>query len=172
MKSCQFCNQPIEQAALFCPYCGQKQETAEVSAPVQTDERESAFYVFRRNLRHERKCWSIFGKVWLGFCIFFAALPLLFFILAAATESPELIFMGVAYGFYPLLLLPVAIVNLVMSRKITGYLNTLETDPNPAVDRCGGIWLIVLSALFNNIALIFVILNFIHVKTHKELLMK
>ncbi len=172
MKPCQFCNQPIEQAALFCPYCGQKQETAEVSAPVQTDERENAFYVFRRNLRHERKCWSIYGGVWLGFCIFFFAFSLLYIALGIGLKEPALALFSPFFFLYVLLFLPIAIVNLVMSRKITGYLNTLDPDPNPAIDRCGGVWLIVLSALFNNIALIFVILNFIHVKTHKELLMK
>jgi hypothetical protein len=172
MKLCQHCNQSIEDTASFCPYCGQKQEAVAASAPVQSDEREKAFYVFRRNLRHERKCWSIYGKVWVGFCIFFAAFALLFLMISVATEEPALIAMSLVYFLYPILLLPIAIINLVMANKISGYLDRIETDPNPAVERCGGVWLIVLSALFNNIALIFVILNFIHVKTHEELLKK
>ena len=171
MKTCQACHQSLEDSASFCPYCGQKQEINEVSAPIQTtDEREKAFYVFRRNLRHERKCWSIFGKVWVGFCIFFAAFALLFVTISIATEEPALIAMSAVYFIYPIMFLPLAIINLVMANKITAYLDTLETDPNPAIDRCGGVWLIVLSALFNNIAMVFVILNFVHVKTHENLL--
>ena len=171
MKTCSYCNQPIEDTATFCPYCGQRQETVEVSS-TPTDEREKALYVFRRNLRHERKCWSICGGVWLGFCIFFFAFSLLYLVLAIGLKEPAIAIFFPFFSLYTLLLLPIAILNLVMSRKITGYLNTLDTDPNPAIERCEGVWLIVLSALFNNIAMIFVILNFIHVKSHKELLMK
>ena len=171
MKTCSYCNQPIEDTAIFCPYCGQKQETVEVSSE-PADEREKALYVFRRNLRHEKKCWSIYGGVWLGFCIFFFAFALLYVFLGIGMEEPVVAALSPVFFLYSLLFLPIAIINLVMSSKITGYLNTLDTDPNPAVDRCGGIWLIVLSALFNNIALIFVILNFIHVKSKRELLMK
>lgn len=172
MKLCQHCTQPIEDTASFCPFCGQKQEVSDVtpSAPVKTEEQEKAFYVFRRNLRHERKCWSIYGGVWLGFCIFFAAFALLFLMIAVGAEEPALVAMALVYFLYPIFFLPMAVINLVMANKISGYLDNIETDPNPAVERCGGVWLIVVSALFNNIAMVFVILNFVHVKTHGELL--
>ncbi len=171
MKHCPYCNNSMEDAALFCSQCGQKWEQPVSSSP-EPDEKEKAFYVFRRNLRHERKCWSIFGKVWVGFCIFFAAFSILYLMLSLGLESPVLSIFALEFFLYPVLLLPAAIINLVMANKITGYLNALETDPNPAVERCGAVWLIVLSALFNNIALIFVIMNFIHVKTNKDLLIK
>lgn len=171
MKTCLSCNQPIEETATYCPYCGQKQETVEVSS-APSDEREKALYVFRRNLRHERKCWSIFGGVWLGFCIFFFGFSLLYLALAVGLKAPALAAFSPIFLIYTLIFLPLAIISLVMSQKITGYLNQLEIDPNPAVERCGGVWLIVMGALFNEIALIFIILNFIHVKRNKDLLLK
>lgn len=172
MKTCQHCNQSVEDSVSFCPYCGQKQEPLEPSAPEHTNEKEKAFYIFRRNLRHERKCWSIVGKVWVGICIFFAALALLLLTVAVAAEEPALLAMSMAYFIYPLIFLPITIINLVMAKKITAYLENLESDPNSAVDRCGGVWLIVLGALFNEISLIFIIMNFVHVKTNKALLIK
>ncbi len=168
MKFCQQCNTQMEDTASFCPYCGQRSDTA----PAENDARAKARYTFRRNLRHERKCWSIYGGVWLGFCIFFFAFSLLYAALSIGLKEPALVIFFPVFFLYALLFLPFAIINLVMSSKITGYLNALETDPNPAVDRCGGVWLIVMGALFNNIAMIFIILNFIHVKTNKELLTK
>ncbi|MBO5247725.1 MAG: hypothetical protein J6B54_00295 [Clostridia bacterium] len=182
MKTCPFCNQSIEESDIFCPHCGQKQETQQTAAPaqsdereqvqttasVQSDEREKALYIFRRNLRHERKCWSIFGGVYLGFSIFFFAFSLLYLVLAVGLKTAALAAVFPVFFLYGILILPIAIIGLVMSSKITGYLNELETNPNPAVERSGSVWLIVMGALFNNIALIFIILNFIHVKTHKE----
>ncbi len=168
MKVCTHCNSQIEDNASFCPYCGQRSDTM----PVEDSAQSKALYTFRRNLRHERKCWSIFGGVWLGFCIFFFAFGLLYLVLGIGMEEPVLAAFFPVFSLYGLIFLPMAIINLVMSKKITGYLNQLETDPAPAVERCGGIWLIVMGALFNNIALIFIILNFIHVKTNKELLLK
>lgn len=168
MKVCAYCNNQMEDTASFCPYCGQKSD----SAPVENDVRAKAFHAFRRNLRHERKCWSIFGGVWLGFCIFYAAFSFLYLILGFGMKEPVIALFSPVFFLYTILFLPIAIINLVMSGKITGYLNQLETNPAPAVERCGGVWLIVMGALFNNIALIFIILNFVHVKTHRELLTK
>ncbi len=138
----------------------------------QFNDREQAFYIFRRNLRHERKCWSIFGKVWLGLTIFFAAFALLFLMIGIGTGESMFIFVGVEYLLLPMFLLPIVIVNMIMAKKVTGYLDELEENPNPAVERCDSVGIIVLGAIFNTLVLIFVIQNFVHVKLKKELLLK
>ncbi len=169
MKICQHCNSQMEDYASFCPYCGQRSD----SAPAGTgDAYEKAFHAFRRNLRHERKCWNIFGGVWIGFCAFFAGFSLLYVVLGIALEEPVIMAFAPVFLTYVAVFLPLAIINLVMGKKITGYLDRLETDPAPAVDRCGGVWLIVMGALFNTIAMIFIILNFVHVKTHSAILLQ
>ncbi len=174
MKTCLSCNQPIEDTATFCPYCGQKQETVNVSSE-PSDEQKKALYVLRRNLRHERKCWTIFGWGYLGIGIFFILYCMGLGLITAGIMG-EIEGLGpvtaVGFFFFCILFLPISLINLIMAHKITGYLNTLDTNPNPAINRCGGVWLIILSALFNYIAMIFVILNFIHVKSKKNLLMK
>lgn len=156
----------MEDTAQFCPYCGSKSEESQQ----QSVERAKAFYTFRRNLRHERKSWKIFGGVWLGVSIATCFFPLIFLLMGFALQEPAFLLMGFIYFIYPLCFLPPAIVSLIMGKKITGYLDNLDTDPNPAVDRCGGVWLIVMGALFNNLALVFIIMNFIHVKTYRHLL--
>ena len=164
MKNCPHCNTLMEDNAFYCPACGQRMSEP-AAAPADND----AFYVFRRNLRHERKCWSILGKVYLGLTIFFA---LYFGVIGMALGvgiggGEGSVAAGVMFLYSVLivvLMLPVVIANFVMKRKLDGYIEQIETNPEPAKDRATNPGFIVLAALFNEVALIFVILNFIHVK--------
>ena len=161
----------MDDTALFCPACGQKQEPVDVAAPETNSEREKAFYIFRRNLRHERKCWTIFGNAYLGFTIFFGVLSAIF--LPSSIANPYLIGIGLEYLLITVLVfLPFTIIAKIMASKLDRYLYYLETDPNPAVERCGAVWPIVIGALFNELSLIFIIQNFVHVKTKRDLLVK
>lgn len=163
MKVCVHCNHTIEEDAMFCPHCGNRISD-------NSKEKATCLHHLRRNLRHERKCWNIFGGVWLGFSIFFFLFSLLYIGIGVGLETPELALFSPIFFLYTILFLPIAIINLVMANKITGYLNKLDTDLKPAVERCEGIWLIVMGVLFNTIAMIFIIVNFVHVKSNRELL--
>ena len=80
-------------------------------------------------------------------------------------------FVFVMYSFYFLLIgllgyLPPAVVSLVMLKKVEYYENTVYTDVSIARKRCISVGMIVFAAIFNKIALIFIIINF--VKTRKN----
>lgn len=105
-------------------------------------------------LKNERLCWKIFGFVWIGYAVMFT-------LLAVASEMVLIL--------YPLFLyLPCAIVSFIMAKKVNGYINTLYTDCSSAVERCGSVGTIVLGALFNTVAMIFIIINFVNVKSNKQ----
>lgn len=75
------------------------------------------------------------------------------------------------WGFYfgmGLALLPIAIVNLVMAKKVGKYRNKIYTDCTDAVNHATSVGSIVLGALFNEYALIAIIINFILTKKNKE----
>ena len=75
---------------------------------------------------------------------------------------------SIIYALYgSILFLPVSIVSFVMVKKIDGYMNTLYRDVQPTVDRCGSVGMIVLGGLFNTVATVFIIINFIRTKTEK-----
>ncbi len=75
---------------------------------------------------------------------------------------------GIVYGILGLmLLLPIAIVNLVMAKKVGKYRAKLYTDCTDAVKHATSIGSIVLGAIFNQYALIAIVINFILTKKNK-----
>lgn len=72
---------------------------------------------------------------------------------------------GVTYGFMGLAaFLPLAIVNLVMAKKVGKYREKLYTDCTDGYNHATSVGSIVLGALFNEIALVFIIINFVLTK--------
>ena len=57
-----------------------------------------------------------------------------------------------------------------MTKKARKYRDMINYDLNTVVKRCDSIGLIVLGALFNQPALIFIIINFVRVKCKKKLI--
>ncbi|MBQ8000399.1 MAG: zinc ribbon domain-containing protein [Ruminococcus sp.] len=75
---------------------------------------------------------------------------------------------GVAYGIGGLVgFLPVAIVNLVMASKVGKYREKLYTDCTDGYNHATSVGSIVLGAIFNEIALVFIIINFVLTKNKK-----
>lgn len=66
-----------------------------------------------------------------------------------------------------LLFLPIGIINLVMIGKTQRYINSLYKDCGEAVTRASSVGMIVFSALFNEIAMIFIIINFVNARRHR-----
>lgn len=75
---------------------------------------------------------------------------------------------GTAYMFAALIgILPVSIVSLVMASKVKKYRNKLYTDCTDGYNHATSVGSIVIAALFNEVALVFVIINFILTKTKR-----
>lgn len=75
---------------------------------------------------------------------------------------------GIVYGVLGLVMfLPMTIVNLVMAKKVGKYREKIYTDCTDAVNHATSIGSIVLGALFNEWALIAIIINFILTKKNK-----
>lgn len=74
---------------------------------------------------------------------------------------------GLVYGILGIVFLPIAIVNLVMAKKVGNYRAKIYTDCSDAVNHATSIGSIVLGALFNEYALIAIIINFILTKKNK-----
>ena len=68
-----------------------------------------------------------------------------------------------------LVYIPIAIINLIMANKINYYQEAVYTDLPAARKRCGSVGMIVFGYLFNKIALIFIIINFIRTKNNAAL---
>ena len=66
--------------------------------------------------------------------------------------------------------LPIAIVNLKMVSKAEYYMDTLYNDASSMRERAESVGMIILATFFNEIALIFIIINFVRAKTCKETL--
>lgn len=90
------------------------------------------------------------------------------------TDDAETVLGGVGvvfwiyYFFMGITFLPIAIVNLVMAKKVKKYRNKLYTDCTDAVNHATSVSSIVLGAIFNQYALIAIIINFILTKQNKE----
>lgn len=79
---------------------------------------------------------------------------------------------GLAYGIVYvimglLMFLPITIVNFVMASKVGKYRAKLYTDCTDGYNHATSVGSIVIAALFNEIALVFVIINFVLTKNKK-----
>ncbi len=77
------------------------------------------------------------------------------------------LYIALEYGIIGAVFLPIAIVNLVMAKKVGKYREKLYTDCTDAVNHATSVGSIVLGALFNEYALIAIIINFILTKKNK-----
>lgn len=85
----------------------------------------------------------------------------------ALLAGVSVIAFSAVYIICGLVLLAVAIVNLVMSGKLGKYRQNLYTDCTAGAKHASSVGSIVLAAFFNEIALIFVIINFVFMKKNE-----
>ncbi len=164
MKYCTNCGVQIPDDARFCVDCGTR-------VPGNTD--KEWLDRFWQMLKWERLSWKIFGIVWLILSIVLAVCGLIIIVSAANTGFSYRLDMGIigfVYLLLGLLYLPIAIVNKVMANKTFHCMEMLYIEPKTVLARCGSVGMIVLAAFFNNVALIFIIINFVRTKTNKEVI--
>ena len=170
--------QPPVQPAPVPPVQPMPQQMMQPASQSTNTTQETTEFVetTRRLLRWERKAWNIFGTVMTIFAIAYAALfffiGFIFFCVGAA-ESAEFVPMGIMYFFYGIyfaaLMLPLGIVSLACGKKIPQYLDSMDRDFYPTAKRCNNVGMLVLGYLFNSIALVFILINFIRMKANKRL---
>lgn len=169
MKYCTYCGKPLSHDARFCEGCGSG--VREEVAP--EDEVKKCRATFYRLLNYERLAWKIQGIILLVLGCFFLAMGMLFLVVACGAYgnalAASLFLMGYMLVF-AMIFLPVAIVNLVMAKKASGYMYKVYCDPAAAMARCGSVGTIILAAFFNEFALIFVIINFVRTKTNRKVI--
>ena len=164
MIRCNNCRNEIPESSKFCGICG-----TPVNAPDMGIQKEKeCLDGFYRLYKYERLAWKISGIVLLIISCLFGLFALMF--LAMSATEGMTAFLGVYYLVFSVILLPVAIVNLKMVGKAEHYMNIVYTDAPAVEERSGNVGMIILSAFFNEIAMIFIIINFVRTKNNKEVL--
>lgn len=172
MKFCTNCGKQLAPDVRFCSNCGAALETAALADRDQAtlQEEKKCLDTFYRFFKYERLSWKISGIVMLVFCLVIFCFSSLWGIIPAIAGAEDVdlaafIVICLWFSLYGLLFLPIAIISLCMVKRCEKYMNTLYTDAKPMVTRCSSIGMIVFSAIFNNIAMAFIIVNFVMVKT-------
>ena len=160
---CNFCQREVNEGSAFCTHCG-----APMNSDVAIAKEKECLDNFYRFFKYERLAWKIPGIVMAVICAVIGFLGLVFFI--AGVSEPFFAAFGGMMLFYLALFLPIAIVNSKTVSKAEYYMDTLYNDVAPMRKRAESVGMIVLAALFNEIALIFIIINFVRAKTSKEIL--
>ena len=167
MTNCPKCGTQIAETASFCPTCGER------IAPVTKQDLTETLNIFKANFRREKISWMIAAIVISAITLLLTMLAVLMIFLGLSVADGEpLLAMGIVYLLYPILFAPIIIVNWVMTVKAGRYERTVMDDPAGAVERAGSVGIIVVSALFNNVAMIFVIINFVYAKIHGKTVAK
>lgn len=147
---------PVAEASVYTPAVAVNPEYTANTAPSSTrEEQQKCLDEIYARLKNERLCWKIFGFVWIGYAVLFTLL--------AFAEAYFIIYPFIMYA-------PLAVISFIMVGKVDRYMNTLYTDCGPVVERCSSVGMIVFGALFNTVAMIFIIINFINVKSNKQTL--
>lgn len=192
MKYCEFCGHQLPDYAAFCERCGAQQpvmqqhvqpsyavHTAEPAASPEEEYR--LLEQMKKLLRAEHLAWKIAAIV--NTCLIGLSVLGLIVLLASGfsfTKFFESIYdysedFGGSYDFSVSLnsfafSIPGVIIGFIMAAKTKRYYQCIHTYPAAAINRCGSVGSIVMGALFNEVALIFIIINFVRCKSNKKLL--
>ena len=199
MSFCNKCGTKLDDNDRFCRNCGNpvlsqatlnagpsaNPNTATLSPSIQTAanvsdksltfEEQALLNRIYRNLRREKKAYIICSSV--GIAILTMLTVLIFAWSSLFVSNSFYFFFGIlAYMIrfylivYLIFILPVFIIGFAASGKINLYTSTIFDNVTLVRKRCGSVGMIVFSALFNNIAMIFVIINFVTVKRNARML--
>ena len=175
MKYCGYCGQVMEDSDEFCKKCGAAAIPTPDATPDDVALAEEREFIngLHRFLKYERLCWKIFGIIFLVLSAMYIFIALIFTIVGIAVDEAVFAGMGVMYMFmYGIIFIPIAVINLVMVSKTQKYMTMIEqgTDIGAAITRAGSVGMIVFAAFFNEIALIFIIINFVRVKCNQQVI--
>ena len=180
---CVHCGKELWENARFCQACGAPVAGTEPIQPVVAptpavasilpnekalfEEERTLVQCCHRLVNRERLAWKSVGIVLLVLAVMFltpAALMQGFGQESAMSFYLDYLWVG---GFVSLV---VAIVNLVLSKKTAVLCASVYTDIRPIVDRYSGSAAVVFSAVFNVVAMIFVIETATKIKSQAAVL--
>lgn len=168
MKNCSKCNEPLVEGSKFCNACGAPADTVKTEAELIAEE-QAVLNRIGRVLKYERLAWKISGIFSIIAAAYFLMGAFLIPICGMDAYSPatahEFVAITVLFLFCVLCILPIIIVNFTMTKKLGKYRAKLFTDCNDGISHCG-VGSIILAALFNEVALVFAIINFVQVKSN------
>ena len=123
-------------------------------------------------LNTEQKIWFIFGIIFLCLGALMAFIAAFKWIDISAGEDVSFeTLMSFSYSIaFAIAYIPIGIVDVVLSGSKRKVNYVIYSDIAPASQKAGSVGNIVLGALFNNIALVFAIINFVRTKTNKEMI--
>lgn len=174
MSYCSNCGCAVNEDVKFCSNCG-----ADINqffagnnnvpnAPYMDKENDFMEKTYRF-IRWERKALSITGMTFLIFGIIYTSFCLLMLFISAAAEAPAVFAtLFLFYSMFGTYFIAYGVVNIIARNKADKYLDGTYPYANQAFSRCGSIGMIVFNAIFNNIALIFYVINFVRIKNSTE----
>ena len=180
MRYCSSCQKTFGNDFNYCPSCGgatiEQDDFVNLDAQSEKNyynEEQECLDNFYKFFKWERLMWKIGGIVFLVCSIIIFLCSIIIIAALSSVSQPELGFgLGYFYLMLGIIYLPIAIINLKMVKKAEYYMNTLYTDARPMVTRCQSIGMIVFAAFFSNLALIFIIVNFVRAKTNDKVLQR
>jgi len=184
---CKNCNGEMPNDVSFCPWCGAKADSGanntytpplyQQKSPQDYFNEEQEFLdVTHRLLRWERKAWSIAGNVFIILGAVFAAIYFIIAIVGAFVVSYEsagfiAVFIGILYSLiFGGMFITIGIIGKKAAEKIVLYLNTVYSDFTLSYNRCGSVGMLVFTIFFNEIAFVFFLINFVRMKSNKEVI--
>ncbi|MBO5912844.1 MAG: zinc ribbon domain-containing protein [Clostridia bacterium] len=127
----------------------------------------------RQFLNFERTAWKVGTIVLAVVTGLFVLLSMIFFLTAIDARGYRedmYVSMGITYLVVSMLVAPMVFIGFKMVPKCDEYLSKLNYDLGTVVARCTNIGMIVFSAFFNGIAMIFIIINLAKAKANMEIL--
>ena len=175
MKYCGYCGQVMDDSDEFCKKCGAAAIPTPDATPDDVALAEEREFIngLHRFLKYERISWKVTGIVFLVLAAIYVFFGFIFAVAGLASEEVAITGAGIIYMFTcGITFVPLAVINLVMVSKTQKYMTMIEqgTDIGTAITRAGSVGMIVFAAFFNEIALIFIIINFVRVKCNQQVI--
>lgn len=126
-----------------------------------------------RFLKYERTAWKVTAIVFLVFTVFFVAFGLIFMGIFSQYDDVSMAIggsLGLIYIVLGFVYLPISVIGFIMAGKCTKYMNVVYTDIKTVTDRTSSIGMLVFTALFNTIAMIFFIINFVKTRSNAQII--
>lgn len=174
---CRNCGTEMNEQDTFCATCGLKNDGQGLTQPIAHEQStQQAYDVMYRMFKYERLAWKIVGIVYTAMGGVYALLSVLYLLLGVVLSMDEAYAGGVTFVYgvmffaFALTFASVGVFGLVMIKRAQRYMEEMTTDIRPAIVRATSVGMIVLGALFNTIAMVFIIINFAFAKANQSAL--